>query len=1640
MHARFWRNVTLAVAIGTLLFGCGNDEGATATTDAAVTDTGGTVNDTTEPLDAAKSDAAADVGSEVADTGPSDGTPCDDGRACTVGDAYKDGACVSGENQCPCEPEFKACPKPIEEDVINLCAGPKQCVATPDGASLPYQCVADPNQAKICSSTADTDCLKQACVPATGTCALVAIEETVEICDQPDNGCRREVLGANGTPPDPTACDDGVACTTEDTCVGGKCVGSGVSACTCTVDADCEDDGDKCNGVPYCDKSTEIWTCKANLSTAVVCDTSTDNACQQTLCEQSTGACKKTPKPKGFACKDGVACTEGDACDGAGSCIPGTWICCKDDLDCVDKDDGNLCNGTMFCNIATGECLVNPASVVNCAKTNDTQCKQAKCVPATGTCALLPANEKAPCDDGDFCTDGDVCAAGDCKGGKDVCGCSKDADCVKYDDGDLCNGTYYCNLAAGSCKLNPTTIVNCPTVDDTECAKAACEPQSGLCKPAMLPAGVTCDADGTECTAADACDGKGACVAGTTICPCQIDSDCASQEDGDLCNGTLYCDLTGEKPACKVNKATVVSCPTAEDGPCEKNTCVKLTGLCTMQKLEKNVPCEDGDPCIGDDRCDGQGNCKPGQKVLCGCQKLSDCAPFDDETVCNGSYQCVGGACLFDGIALECNDGKPCTIDACDAKTGCTHTPLPGCVPCKVDADCDDDKECTVDSCDLAAGCQFLPQAEGTEIGCYEGAVGTSGVGVCKAGKRTCDGKGNASACVGQVIPAAKDDCGGGDQDCDGPIDEDCVGPAKIAPVCGEGQSAAPGTAAFETLTVQVLDKSDNPVPNATVVWSAPDGGKVAEAQTVTNGLGMSTNTLTVGGDSGKTYRARATAQGGKVVFDFVVKADAAVGPALLSYVHFCDSSKLVLTGDAAFIPDAVRLVTDFDSKNGTAWFAKPIKPGASFATTFDVAGFSAGYAFVIHAATTGTTQTAGGYGDNNTPKLEPALVIQTKGVKGGGQISPATMTISVDGVQLVKDDNFMPEKTNQLPRTYWIDYDAPTTTLTVSSTPLGEAKPAVAQVTVKADVWAGMLASGKAAYAGFTAGNASAGVRGDKDITRWWMAYKDAPCFVEGKVCDDNNECTDDSCDQSKGCVYKITNKACDDGDACTEGDTCGGGACIPGKAKVCEDANACTDDSCDKALGCVNAPNTTPCDDGQLCTKPDLCKAGACAAGTVDTCDDGWSCTVDVCDPQQGCQHTKNSDLCDDGSPCSSDSCIGEGGEAKTGCSYNNLPQGFSVACYDHDPKTIGVGNCKTGTTQCDGNGKAGSCIGQVGPAADDPCGNDDEDCDGLTNEDCGITYKISATCGNSQTAQLGANVFARHIVKVTDGSNIALSGVTVTWDAPDGGKYQNATTKTDAAGLTWNQFSVGTKDGTSYVGTATIDGSAVKATFSALASASAPTYVLNYTNFCDTSKIKMTGVAAVEGVNMRPVTGGDNQNGSFWFTDALAAHKGKSFAVQYDVSGYCRGYSFVIQSVAAGTSQPAGGYGDSGTKNLNPALVLQVEGGKGGGSYGPPSLYVRKSGSIVKDVGSVMGTNQNNTAYTWWVDYDAGGKKLSIYTAPKGSAKPSTPKVAETVDVWAGIGDNGKPIYTGFTAGNSSAGSNGTKYVTRWQFQAF
>jgi len=53
------------------------------------------------------------------------------------------------------------------------------------------------------------------------------------------------------------------------------------------------------------------------------------------------------------------------------------------------------------------------------------------------------------------------------------------------------------------------------------------------------------------------------------------------------------------------------------------------------------------------------------------CFTDDDCGDAD---ACNGSESCVSGTCTA-GTPPNCDDGKSCTIDSCDATAGCVHTP-----------------------------------------------------------------------------------------------------------------------------------------------------------------------------------------------------------------------------------------------------------------------------------------------------------------------------------------------------------------------------------------------------------------------------------------------------------------------------------------------------------------------------------------------------------------------------------------------------------------------------------------------------------------------------------------------------------------------------------------------------------------------------------------------------------------------------------------------------------------------------------------------------------------------------------------------------------------------------------------------------
>ncbi|MFH1532392.1 MAG: N-acetylmuramoyl-L-alanine amidase [Pseudomonadota bacterium] len=121
-------------------------------------------------------------------------------------------------------------------------------------------------------------------------------------------------------------------------------------------------------------------------------------------------------------------------------------------------------------------------------------------------------------------------------------------------------------------------------------------------------------------------------------------------------------------------------------------------------------------------------------------------------------------------------------------------------------------------------------------------------------------------------------------------------------------------------------------------------------------------------------------------------------------------------------------------------------------------------------------------------------------------------------------------------------------------------------------------------------------------------------------KTCVDGNPCTDDSCDPQVGCVFSANAAPCDDGDPCTSADLCVGGAC-DGADVPCDDENPCTKDLCDRATGdCLFVPTAGVCDDDDPCTET-VCLGGECVVQALEAgcCADHTDCESpgEACDP---------------------------------------------------------------------------------------------------------------------------------------------------------------------------------------------------------------------------------------------------------------------------------------------------------------------------------------------------------------------------------------------------------------------------------------
>ena len=678
------------------------------------------------------------------------------------------GAVCGGGKLCP---EDFTCKDALTVDgvVVSQCvanAGTCSCSATAVALALSTPC-AVANQAgscpgvRVCTEQGLTEC--DAATPAAEECNGLDDDcngQTDEAtCDDgndctkdgcvPLTGCFHEELG--GIP-----CNDADNCTLGDQCVDGECVGELVTCedgnpCTddvCDGTTGCKfppssglcDDDDPCTFGDFC----QDGKCKPGI--ALSCDDGND--CTKDSCDTAVGCLHEAADA---SCDDGNPCTVGDACLD-GKCVAGGAMDCDDDNPCTDDwcgpggcqhvpntapcNDGSSCTVDDAC--SQGQCAGGTA--LSCDDGNP--CTSDSCNPLLG---CKHTNSSDPCDDSDPCTLTDSCVGGVCIGvgaqncdddnpcTTDFCepmaGCSHTPAVASCDDGNPCTVSDKCT--AGKCVGGPQLACD----DGNVCTNDACSPASG-CE--HLPNKLPCD-DSNSCTTDDHCD-AGKCISSqalacnddnpctTDIClpqgGCQFVNNAAVCSDGDSCT-------TGD--VCKAGKCVAGTPVACDDGnPCTADAC--SGGSCTHAPA--TATCDDGNACTLADTCT-VGKCKGTSTLDCdddnpcttdacdpvqGCTHKVNNAPCSDNDSCTVGDVCALGACVS-GKKVDCNDGNPCTMDACSGGV-CTHAPAAGSCddgnPCTtsdacsggtckgtVALDCNDDNVCTTDSCSPLTGCVY---------------------------------------------------------------------------------------------------------------------------------------------------------------------------------------------------------------------------------------------------------------------------------------------------------------------------------------------------------------------------------------------------------------------------------------------------------------------------------------------------------------------------------------------------------------------------------------------------------------------------------------------------------------------------------------------------------------------------------------------------------------------------------------------------------------------------------------------------------------------------------------------------------------------------------------------------------------------
>ncbi len=392
-------------------------------------------------------------------------------------------------------------------------------------ASVAVACVAGACVAVACAdvslpSTTEGGGAADVAVGGTTTTAAGAGGEAPLDCSHLDDACGVGSIVSGvcqrAPRPDGVGCDDGLACTALDHCIGGQCVAGSPAECVSL------------------------------------------DPCRAAACNERTGLCELAAANDGASCDDGDVCTKLTTCT-AGACGGGSPVNCFDVGPChtslchpstgcyvVAANVGEPCGGTPI-GVACGEgrCMDTPYPHCGWVPINEgvpcddgNSCTEGE-VCASGSCTGQPTADGAPCDDALSCTLGEVCLSGGCQPGVDVCPPTTDA-CVvvtcSYKD--ACLGA----LDGGSPCEHPSPCRGAGTCDVGLCTQAGPEND-----------GAPCD-DANACTTLDQCGGGScagapvtACASGDGCCP----AGCAAATDAD-CAVLVYMASTAALPGVHV--------------------------------------------------------------------------------------------------------------------------------------------------------------------------------------------------------------------------------------------------------------------------------------------------------------------------------------------------------------------------------------------------------------------------------------------------------------------------------------------------------------------------------------------------------------------------------------------------------------------------------------------------------------------------------------------------------------------------------------------------------------------------------------------------------------------------------------------------------------------------------------------------------------------------------------------------------------------------------------------------------------------------------------------------------------------------------------------------------------------------------